>query len=84
MLYDKEVLMNYCSKNELLFDEESYDQFVTDIINQNLKDATGKIKNFCAIKSSINAEKFKLTLSEHITEDMGVYLELVECVFERG
>lgn len=83
-LYDKEVLMNYCSKNELAFDEASYDQFVTDIINQNLKDATGRIKNFCNITSSVNAEKFKLTLSEYITDDMEVYQELVSCIFERG
>lgn len=83
-LYDKEVLINYCSKNELVFDEESYDQFVIDIINQNLKDVTGRIKNFCGITSSVNAEKFKLTLSEHVTEDMRVYQELVACVFERG
>ena len=83
-LYDKEVLTNYCSKNGLEFNEDSYDQFVTDIVNQNLKDATGKIKNFCGITSSINAEKFKLTLSEYITEDMVVYSELVSCVFERG
>lgn len=83
-LYDKEVLINYCTKNGLAFGEGSYDQFVTDIVNQNLKDATGRIKNFCSITSSINAEQFKLTLSEYITEDMAVYSELVSCVFERG
>ncbi|EJL6559985.1 hypothetical protein NMS15_002902 [Vibrio cholerae] len=83
-LYDKEVLFNYCKQNGLVFDEVSYDQFVTDIVNQNLKDATGRIKNFCQITSSINAEKFKLTLSEYMTSDMAVYKELVSCVFERG
>tara|TARA_R110002050_G_scaffold46421_1_gene109114 strand:+ start:13944 stop:15554 length:1611 start_codon:yes stop_codon:yes gene_type:complete len=83
-LYDKEVLINYCTKNELVFDEVAYDQFVTDIMNQNLKDATGRIKNFCGITSSVNAEKFKLTLSDYITHDMTVYNELVSCVFERG
>lgn len=83
-LYDKEVLINYCAKNSLAFDEVSYDQFVTDIMNQNLKDATGRIKNFCSITSSINAETFKLTLSEYITESMEVYRELVSCVFDRG
>lgn len=83
-LYDKEVLLNYCTHNGLEFDEESYNQFVTDIENQNLKDATGRIKNFCGITSSINAEAFKLNLSEYISEDMAVYQELVSCVFERG
>lgn len=83
-LYDKEVLENYCEKNGLVFNVQAYDQFVTDIVNQNLKDATGRIKNFCGITSSINAEKFKLTLSEYISEEMAVYNELVSCVFERG
>lgn len=83
-LYDKEVLINYCNKNGLAFDNEAYDHYVTDIMNQNLKDATGRVKNFCSITSSINAERFKLTLSDYITEDMTVYSELVSCVFERG
>ncbi|MDP8240762.1 MAG: ATP-binding protein [Candidatus Hatepunaea meridiana] len=83
-LYDKEVLKNYCGKNGLDFSESSYDQFVTDITNQNLKDATGRIKNFCSITGSINAESFKLTLSEYISEDMAIYQELVSCVFKNG
>ena len=82
-LYDKEVLLNYCSKNDLEFNTSAYEQFVTDIANQNLKDATGRIKSFCGITSSINPEKFKLTLSEHITEDMSVYEDLASCIFER-
>lgn len=82
-LYDKQVLAHYCAKNGLQFNESEYDDFVTDIFNQNLKDATGRIKNFCGITSSINPEKFKLTLSEYIKEDMDVYSELVSCIFER-
>lgn len=81
-LYDKQVLNNYCDNNGLQFDESDYDAFVTDIFNQNLKDATGRIKNICGIKSSINPEKFKLILSEYIEEDMDVYSELVSCIFE--
>jgi hypothetical protein len=47
-LYDKEVLMAYCDKYTtaeypLQFDEAFYDSTVTDIVNQNLKDITGKI-----------------------------------------
>lgn len=83
-LYDKEVLANYCNGNNLTFNEQAYDQFVTDIVNQNLKDETGRIKNFCGITSSINAEKFKLTLSEYLTENMAAYQDLTSCVFERG
>ena len=82
-LFDKEVLMSYCSSNGLTFSETDYDNFVTDIVNQNLKDETGRIKNFCGITTSINAETFKLTLSDYVTEDMVVYNELDECIFER-
>lgn len=46
-LYDKEVLRKYCNSKNLIFDETEYDKFVTDIENQNLKDETGRIKNFC-------------------------------------
>lgn len=82
-IYDKEVLMVYCTKNNLSFNAVAYDEFVTDIVNQNLKDETGRIKNFCGIKSSINPEKFKLNLSECITEEMNVYKELEQCIFPR-
>jgi len=82
-LYDKEVLTSYCNGNNLTFNEQAYDQFVTDIVNQNLKDETGRIKNFCGITSSINAEKFKLTLSEYLTENMIAYQDLASCVFGR-
>ncbi|WP_339924667.1 ATP-binding protein [uncultured Cyclobacterium sp.] len=82
-LYDKEVLKLYCLANSLTFDETEYDKFVTDIINQNLKDATGKIKNYCGITTSINAERFKITLSDFMTSDMNVYKELEQCIFER-
>lgn len=69
-LYDKEVLSAYCSKNQLIFDKSAYDSFVNDIINQNLKDETGRIKNFCNLTTPINPEIFKLRLSECITESM--------------
>lgn len=82
-LYDKEVLKSYCDLHSLTFNEVEYDKYVTDVINQNLKDATGRIKNFCGITTSINAEQFKLTLSEYITNEMRVYKELKECIFER-
>jgi predicted ATPase len=82
-LYDKEVLKSYCSINNLTFDEIEYDKFVTDIVSQNLKDATGRIKNYCGINTSINAEKFKITLSEYVKAEMMVFKELEECIFER-
>lgn len=82
-LYDKEVLMSYCSKSGLLFNEIEYDKFVTDIDNQNLKDKTNRIRNFCGITTSINSETFKLTLSTFISENMAVYSELEQCIFHR-
>ena len=83
-LYDKEVLKKYCAENGLVFDESSYDAFVTDIENQNLKDETGKIKNICGITTSINPEQFKLNLSKFIREDMAVFSQLEDCVFNRN
>ena len=83
-LYDKEVLARYCANNHLEFSELDYDSFVTDIDNQNLKDATGRIKNICNIKNSINPEVFKISLSECITPDMNVYKELEACIFNRA
>jgi len=82
-LFDKDVLSKYCINNDLEFCETEYDAFVTDIINQNLKDETRIIKKFCNITTSINPEIFKLNLSQFITEDMSVYKELEECIFER-
>ncbi|WP_409999592.1 AAA family ATPase [Rhizobium leguminosarum] len=83
-LYDKEVLVAYCSANGLTFDEASYDKLVTDVVNQNLKDVTGQIKNLCGIKASINAETFKVALAHHFDQGMEVYKELYACVFDRA
>jgi len=82
-LYDKEVLKAYCTANGLMFDETSYDAFVTDITNQNLKDSTSRIKSICNIKGSVNSEVFKVLLSEYFTEDMTAFIELRDCIFER-
>lgn len=83
-LYDKEVLASYCVDNGLVFNEPEYDKLVTDIINQNIKDETGKIKNICGISTSINPERFKLALSQYVKESMNVYIELEKCIFERA
>lgn len=82
-LFDKEVLKIYCNKNGLSFNEEEYDKFVTNIVDQNIKDETGKIKNYCGVTTSINPEIFKLNLSQCITDDMIVYKELERCIFHR-
>ncbi len=80
-LYDKEVLKKYCAANSLVFDEIAYDAFVTNIEDDNLKDKTGHIRNFCGITTSINAETFKKVLSTFISEDMAIYTELESCIF---
>lgn len=83
-LFDKEVLSNYCLQNGKTFDEKSYDSYVTDIINQHVKDDVGRIKNYCGITGSINPEVFKKNLSKYITRDMRVYSELEDVIFHRA
>ena len=83
-LYDKEVLKRYCEIKGLTFSESDYDNFVSDIYNQNLKDETGRIKNFCNMHISVNPERFKIELSHYITPDMVVYRELEKCIFGRA
>lgn len=83
-LYDKEVLKAYCEGENQTFDEDSYDEFVSDIENQNLKDETGRIKNFCGIKGSVTADSFKTALAAYVTAEMSVFKELDSCIFSRG
>ena len=80
-LYDKQVLKAYCEGENQNFDEASYDDFVTDIQNQNLKDETGRIKNFCGIKGSVTADSFKTAIAAYVTDDMSVFKELDGCIF---
>lgn len=83
-LFDKEVLSRYCNANNLCFNEESYNVYVEDIVNQNVKDSVNRMKNFCNIVGSINTESFKLKLSEYISEDMEIYKELEDVIFYRA
>lgn len=82
-LYDKNVLKAYCAAESLQFDEAAYDIFVTNINDQNLKDETSRIKNFCGIKGSISADVFKIGLSQYITAGMPAFKELEDCIFNR-
>jgi hypothetical protein len=83
-LYDKEVLKAYCAGENLVFDEAAYDAFVTDIVNQNLKDETARIRNFCNIKGSVNTETFKIALSTYVTDGMTLFKELSDCIFKHS
>ncbi|SMC44043.1 AAA family ATPase [Pedobacter africanus] len=80
-LFDKEVLICYCDSIGHKFNEAEYDKIVTDIDNQDVKGLVNHIRNFCGITSSINPDKFKITLSGHVKEDMNVYKELEGCIF---
>ena len=83
-LFDKEILLKYCKSKNLTFRESDYDNFVTDINNQNVKDEINRIKNFCGIQSSIGEVRFKLNLSKFITEETAVYQELRTCIFDEN
>jgi AAA domain, putative AbiEii toxin, Type IV TA system len=83
-LYDKAVLKAYCVGNSLTFDEAAYDGFVTSIVDQNPKDETGRVKNICGIKASVNSDVFKVSLASYLTEDIPAFGELRDCIFERA
>lgn len=83
-LFDKEILLKYCkSVAGLKFDEEAYDNFLTDINNQEVKDEFNRIKNICGIQANVGASEFKLNLSKCIKKETKVYEELHKCIFER-
>lgn len=82
-LFDKEVLMAYCAGEGLSFDEASYDAFVTNINDQNVKDEIKRIKNFCGISGSITADVFKVGLSKYLVSGMSTFQELEDCIFRR-
>ncbi|MES0039673.1 AAA family ATPase [Mesorhizobium sp. M0046] len=83
-LYEKDVLRSYCSDKGLQFDEADYDLFVTDIVDQNLKDQTARIRNICGIKGSVSADTFKIALSNYVSPGMTVFAELEACIFDRA
>jgi hypothetical protein len=83
-LYDKDVLKAYCGANGLLFDEGACDAFVTNVVDQNLKDETNRIRNICGIKGSVNNETFKVSLATYLTKGMAAFVELRDCIFERA
>lgn len=80
-LFDKAVLKKFCEKRRIPFDEESYDILVTNIAEDAIKDRVIKIKEICTIDANTPNDLFKIQLSECITEDMPVYLELEACIF---
>lgn len=83
-LFDKDVLKDYCKNNGLEFNDSAYDELVVDVVNQDLKSITVRIKNISGIVGNINPEVFKLNLSNHLKEGMPVFEELRACIFDRA
>lgn len=81
-LYDREVLAAYCNKNKLVFNEGLYSATIADIVNDDVKSLTSKVKNICGVIGSISPERFKLSLANCVTEDMRVYSDLESCIFD--
>lgn len=80
-LYDKEVLRAYCEAKSETLDEAIYDKLVPDIVNDDVKGMTGKMKNLCHVKGSISPDMFKKQLAKMIRPEMEVYSELERCIF---
>lgn len=81
-LFDKEVLQAYCVDNDLEFNEEKYDNCVSSIEFENLKDRTGAIKSACGIKFNISPEKFKIALAKFVTPETNSYKDLHQSIFD--
>ena len=81
-LYDEAVLKKYTDKNGFQFNQQEYEDEFQDIVNQDVKSKTGIIKSLCSVTTSINAEKFKVELSNFITPDMDIFKELRNCIFQ--
>lgn len=82
-LFDKEVLAAYCQNKGRSLDESKYNEKISDIYSQDVKNLINEVKKLCQITTNINPDNFKIELSKHITTDMEVYKELENCIFDR-
>ncbi len=82
-LFDKDVLKKYCKDRGLAFNEIEFDKNITEIIDHNVKDIIATIKSICGLGNNYSNENLKLELSEYITEDMPIFTELEDCIFNR-
>ena len=82
-LFDKGVLKKYCKDRGLAFNEIEFDENITEIIDHNVKDIIATIKSICGLGNNYSNENLKLELSEYITEDMPIFTELEDCIFNR-
>lgn len=83
-LFDKEVLKAYCQNENLSFNEEKYDSLTVDkdIYNDDYKKLGCEISKACGLPQ-VSQDRFKENLSKYITEEMEVYKELEDCIFNR-
>lgn len=81
-IFDKEILLKYCETKKLTFNEEKFHNCVSDIVNDHVKEQVGVIKSCCGIETNVNPEKFKLNLSEFITEETEVFKQLESEIFQ--
>ncbi len=79
--FDKEVVRKYCNAEGLEFNEGLYDEEISNIMNQDVKDKLGIIKSACGINFNISNDIFKLNLANYIKEGMPIYEELEGCIF---
>ena len=82
-LFDKSVLRNYCKLEGRLFNEVKYDSLNFDIVNDDVKSFCNVMAVVCGFTGNVNAEKFKLKLAHFLTQDLPIYTELKEVVFNR-
>lgn len=83
-LYDEEILRAFCAVKGVVFDKDTYDSFVSDIINSDIKAHVGKIKQCCFVDVNVSNEEFQLQLAKCITENTRVYGELRSAIFDHS
>lgn len=82
-LFDESVLQKYCFESGLIFNKQLYTSSINNIFDSDVKDNIATIKKICGITDNIGNGDFKIKLSEMITDDMQVYKDLEDSIFER-
>ncbi|WP_024276083.1 AAA family ATPase [Hyphomicrobium sp. 802] len=83
-LFDKELLIAYCTKHGRSFDETAYDALITNIADDDVKMHANALKMLCGVDVNYGTDAFKLDLAALTTPDTSVYTELESCIFARA
>ncbi|WP_244421043.1 AAA family ATPase [Hyphomicrobium sp. MC1] len=83
-LFDKELLIAYCTKHGRSFDETAYDALIPNIADDDVKMHANAIKVLCGVDINYGTDAFKLDLAALITPATSVYKALESCIFERA